>query len=234
MDEPVTQEIGTPGQLGALYAALAAAQGEFLPIVKNREVSIDIKNKQTGAKAGSYKFRYADLEEVTSKTRPALSKHKLATMQPIVKRGNQSILVTRLVHADGGMIVSEIDLPPSGGDVKNFGAAISYLRRYAKTSLLDVAADDDLDEDGQAAGEQSQPQSRPEQRTGNATPTAEAAQGPYCPDLFAKNLPKWAAGVRDGKTTPERIIQMASTRGVLSAEQVKQIHEAAAAEEATV
>ena len=133
----MSNELVTP-EIAALYGALAKAQGEFLPIVKNRSVEIQMK---TG---GKYKFRYADLEEITSKTRPALSKHGLAVTQ-LLSGGS---LTTMLMHESGGCIQSVIDIPGAGGfqDPKNMGAMVSYLRRYAKSAILDVAADDDLDE----------------------------------------------------------------------------------------
>lgn len=128
-----------------LYAALAKAQGAFQPIVKNREVQITMK---TG---GSYRFRYADLEEITAKTRPALSINGLAMIQTIEHGQNGPLLVCRLMHAGGGMVASEVSMPGvrDMGDPKSFGAAITYLRRYMVTAMLGVAADDDLDEDGQ-------------------------------------------------------------------------------------
>ena len=33
-----------------------------------------------------------------------------------------------------------------GEDIKQFGARLSYMRRYMKTTILDVTADDDLDD----------------------------------------------------------------------------------------
>ena len=146
--EPTTDN---PGPAAALYAALAKAQGAFQPIVKNREVSIDIKDKQTGQKKGTYTFRYADLEEILTKTRPALSANGLALIQTIEHGGNGPLLVCRLVHAAGGMMASEVLMPGvrDMADPKAFGAAITYLRRYMVTAMLGVAADDDLDEDGQ-------------------------------------------------------------------------------------
>lgn len=143
---------GTPAGLAALYEALANAQGEFDPIVKNRTAVIDIRDKQTRQKIGSYTIRYADLEEITSKTRPALSKYGLATSQVIRRTEKGSTMVTILAHKGGAVLTSEVALNMEG-DIKEVGARISYLRRYAKSALLDIAADDDLDEDGQEAGE---------------------------------------------------------------------------------
>lgn len=125
----------------ALYGALAKAQGEFLPLAKNRNVEITMKS------GGKYRFRYADLEAVLSSTRAALAKNGLSTIQVIEQVEGLPMLKTVLAHESGGTISSYLQLPRNdGGDIKNYGAAITYLRRYALTSMLCVAADDDLDE----------------------------------------------------------------------------------------
>lgn len=130
----------------ALMAALAKAQGEFKPIEKNRTVQIATR---TG---GSYTFRYADLEEILSKTRPALAANGLAMIQTIEHGQQGPVLSCKLMHAAGGVVTSEVMIPSArdmAGDPKAFGAAITYYRRYMVTAMLGVAADDDLDEDGQ-------------------------------------------------------------------------------------
>jgi hypothetical protein len=138
-------------KMAALYAALARAQAKFQPIVKNRDVLIRMK---TG---GSYKFRYADIEEVNAKTRPALTEEGLALVQPpqCDTATGAAWIETLLVHKDGGVLRSRLDLKPLGtySDPKEFGAALSYLRRYAVTAMLGVAADDDLDQNGRGAGD---------------------------------------------------------------------------------
>lgn len=201
----------------ALFAALAKAQGEFAPLAKNRTVTI--KTKQ----GYSYDFRYADLEAVLAATRPALAANGLAVIQRIapVAGSNVTHLITTLTHADGGHIESAINLPAENyGDIKNLGAAISYLRRYAYTALVCVAADDDLDEDGQEPGDGQSQQ--------NSAPASQAQQQdvglpPYSDEQFKTNLPAWQRGVNDGKTTPERIIKMVSSKAVLSPKQIKAI-----------
>lgn len=138
----------TVNPMAKLYAALAKAQGQFLAIEKNRAVEIAMK---TG---GRYKFRYADLEEILTKTRPALSSNGLALIQRVVQTESGPILQCSLMHADGGLISSEVQIPGARelADPKAFGAAITYHRRYLVTAMLGVAADDDLDEDGQEIG----------------------------------------------------------------------------------
>jgi hypothetical protein len=138
--------------IAALSEALAKAQGEFSPLAKNRSVKIQMKS------GGSFNFKYADLEATINSTRPALSKNGLAVIQPIV----DDKLLTIITHSSGEFIESSMPLPSQiGDDPKQYGAKISYLRRYAYQSLVCVMADDDLDESSelpyQAQSEQQQP-----------------------------------------------------------------------------
>lgn len=176
MTESINVTDYTPAaQMAKLYAALAAAQGAFLPIVKNRSVEITMK---TG---GRYKFRYADLEEILSKTRPALAANGLALVQRIEQSQGGASLVCCLTHADGGVMTSEIAIPGVRdlGDPKSFGAAITYLRRYLVTAMLGVAADDDLDEDGQEMTGMGQSQGHaPQKETAMPARRSSAASAP--------------------------------------------------------
>jgi hypothetical protein len=125
-----------------LFAALAKAQGEFAPIAKNRSVTIQPKEGR------AYHFRYADLEAILAAVRPALAANGLALVQPVDDRDGAK-LVTALMHASGAALVSATQIPKIGDrDPKQYGALLTYLRRYMVTALLGVAADDDLDENG--------------------------------------------------------------------------------------
>src|SRR5262245_2714291 len=83
----------------ALNAALAAAQGEFPPIPKDKTVTVETR---TGR---SYTFSYATLDAILAACRPALTKHGLALSQQLEYNG-QAQLRTELRHADGGVIGS--------------------------------------------------------------------------------------------------------------------------------
>lgn len=125
--------------IAAISAALAKAQSEFSAIAKNRAVKIQMKS------GGSFNFKYADLEATINATRPALSKNGLSVIQPIC----DDKLLTIITHSSGEYIESSMPLPTQiGDDPKQYGAKISYLRRYAYQSLVCVMADDDLDEAG--------------------------------------------------------------------------------------
>lgn len=221
-------------QMSALYNALAAAQGEFGAILKNRNVKIQMKS------GGAYNFRYADLEEITAKTRPALSKHGLATTQiinpsTIARSGGSGLSVfTTLMHKDGASLVSEIEIPGYSNELKLLGAAISYLRRYAKSSLLDVAADDDLDESSQQADESGGDQQPAEVKRVTSTKAADSekpSDGSYPDALFEKNLRGWTAAITTRKSTAETVIRMAKTKGALSEKQIAILNDIKPAQE---
>jgi len=134
-----------PADRAALYAALATAQGQFPPIPKNRSVTIQPKEGR------AYHFRYADLEAIFAAVRPALAANGLALVQPIDTRSDGGgVMITMLTHSSGQSLVAETVLPKMGDrDPKQYGALITYMRRYMVSSMLGVAADDDLDENGQ-------------------------------------------------------------------------------------
>lgn len=212
----MTQETTeTPKAMPAkLLAALAKAQANFAEIAKNRTVQIRMKE------GGSYTFRYADLEAIIAATRPAMTAQGLSVVQPIV--GNR--LHTIIGHESGEQIESYMDLPAMHPmDPKSYGAAISYLRRYAYQSALCIAADDDLDEDGQEAGHRPQATQRPADKA----PEKPA----YSADQFDKNFPLWEGMVKGRKKTPADIIKTVESKATLSDEQKKKIN-AIKAEEA--
>lgn len=151
--------------VAALFSALAKAQGEFKPIEKNRTVLIPTRQGST------YTFRYADLEEILRKTRPALAANGLALIQCMEPTEAGPYLSCVLTHSAGFKIVSSHQLPKNAdADPKAFGSLITYHRRYLVTAMLGVAADDDLDEDGQGSGCQSKsPQQEAQKRKAQAT-----------------------------------------------------------------
>lgn len=146
--------------MGPLYTAFAKAQGGFKPIEKNRAVTIKPREKP------AYSFRYADLQEIREKTTPALSENGLCLFQLVTDEAGTTVIRTILGHSSGAQIEAVIRVPRGDGDIKNFGATVTYLRRYVVTALLGVAADDDLDEDGDTGGGDGHSTISPEVHTG--------------------------------------------------------------------
>lgn len=130
--------------MGIFWGALAKAQGKFDVIETNKKVYIKMKS------GGGYWFDYANLAQIRAKTTPSLSSHALALVQIVTEANNETCIRTILGHDSGAQIESVLRLRrQEGGDIKDFGGAITYLRRYVAGAMLGVAADDDADSDGQ-------------------------------------------------------------------------------------
>jgi hypothetical protein len=120
-----------------LFKALAAFQQEVPVIHKGTQ---------------GYGYSYADLPKIFEVINPLLQKHGLGFTQLI----NGQTIVTVLFHSESGeQIDSQTDIPQGVqlkgmNDFQVLGSAITYLRRYALSSILGIVTDKDVD----AAGEQ--------------------------------------------------------------------------------
>jgi hypothetical protein len=177
------QEVGTLMDLGELYAALARAQATFEPIVKNRTAKITPREKP------AYSFDFADLDAVLASTRPSLAREGIAVLAPPSHRAgeNGATVTLRTVIARGAARIILTTTFWYEGDIKAYGAAVTYHRRYVYNGALNLSADADAD-DGPSANEtggfsaprQAAPQARqaaPEPRPqAKAAPAARASQ----------------------------------------------------------
>lgn len=185
-------------QLPALFAALALAQAEYAPVVRDKLVIQKLKDKNTGAyTGGQIKFLYAELASILAATTPALSKNGLTFLQPLETAADGAIWVNSiLAHKDGGMIISRMIVPAAKG-MTELGGNITYIRRYAAGPALGVSAEDDADSTGDGSGgdegggsqehgygQASQPSARPQPARKSAAPAKTAAAAPARADGF--------------------------------------------------
>lgn len=134
--------------LDQLIPALIAAQSEFPAIPR------DGYNPH-------FKSRFSSLKAVQHATRPVLARHNLALTQwPSTVEGKPA-LTTWLAHSSGQFMADTTILSLAKSDPQAQGSGITYLRRYAWSSILGLVTDED-DDDGARA-------SRP------APPAADAA-----------------------------------------------------------
>ena len=105
-----------------------------------------------------YGYTYSDLPTIFKVINPLLQKNGLGFTQLIE---GQSI-VTTLFHIETGQtITSKTDIPSDVSlkgmnDFQVLGSAVTYIRRYALSSMLGIVTDKDID----ASGEQ-QPKKKP-------------------------------------------------------------------------
>lgn len=108
--------------------------------------------------------KYADLATVLGAVAPVLSKHGLAvtqTFMPFEFGASTCLLRTTLMHSSGESVNSDLLMPSTDGQrnaLHAFGAATTYLRRYALLALLNLAAEDD---DGQSFGQEQSEEIKP-------------------------------------------------------------------------
>jgi hypothetical protein len=124
----------------SLFKSLAAFQQE-VPVI----------HKETKG----YGYSYADLPTIFDKINPLLAKHNLGFTQPIM--GN--CVKTIIFQTETGETIESLTEIPQGVQLKGMndfqvlGSAITYIRRYALSSILGLVTDKDTD----AAGEQTKP-----------------------------------------------------------------------------
>ena len=104
-----------------------------------------------------FKSKYATLGDILTLIQPILSECKLVVLQVPT---TQNELITRIYHESGEFIEGSYLVNPIKADPQSLGSAITYARRYAITSMLNLNIDDD--DDGNAA-------------SGNNVPTTQKA-----------------------------------------------------------
>lgn len=133
MTDPTTKTTAHKG----LYAALAAAQSDMGPALK------DSVNP-------AFKSKYADLASVMAACLPALNAHGIAVIQPPYQdeAGNRFVK-TILIHGDTNESTEcAVPLIVAKNDMQGYGSAVTYARRYGLMSMAGIAPEDD---DGNAA-----------------------------------------------------------------------------------
>ena len=120
--------------------------------------------------ASGYGYKYTPLDTVVGAIRENLAAAGLSFVQmpsaaPFEYGPDVVALTTRLMHVSGEWLEDTLIIPvPQVGksnQAQAYGAALTYARRYALTSMLGIVADEDTD----AATPQQKPQQHQPQQT---------------------------------------------------------------------
>lgn len=91
-----------------------------------------------------FKSKYADLNSVREACIPALNNNGITALQPIVMINGVDYVETILLHESGEFFSSLTKIIFSKqNDAQSMGSGISYARRYALQSIVNIGADDD-------------------------------------------------------------------------------------------
>lgn len=89
---------------------------------------------------GKTEFEYADLASILDTCLPVLHKHGLAITQLV----NEGRITTILMH-ESGQCMSSDTLYSTQGKPQDQGSQITYMKRYALSAMLGIAAEEDKD-----------------------------------------------------------------------------------------
>lgn len=133
-------------RIGDLHASIAAARPNFAEVKKSKTAKI--KHKEGG---GSHSYKYATLDDIIEAVGKPLAAEGVGIYQPskVVKDG--VVVRTFLVKADQWISDYGLFQPANTRDAKSIGSAITYGRRYALTSLLNIPVEEDTDGEGAVA-----------------------------------------------------------------------------------
>jgi hypothetical protein len=123
-----------------LHTAIAAFQQEVPVILKD---------------TSGFGYKYADLPAIFAVVNPLMKKHGMGFYQLVE---GQKIITTIFHIETGETLTSNTDIPQGVqlakmNDFQVLGSAITYIRRYALSSMLGLVTDKDTD----ASGEQVEP-----------------------------------------------------------------------------
>lgn len=122
--------------IAALAAALSKAQADMHGAHKDKSNAY-------------FKSRYADLMAVWDACRKPLSDNGLCVIQTTLHTDGELVSVeTTLAHSSGEWITGVLSMKPAKADPQGIGSCLTYARRYALSSIVGIAPEDD---DGNAA-----------------------------------------------------------------------------------
>jgi hypothetical protein len=112
--------------------------------------AVELSDPPAVAKNAHFGQPYADLKAVVKSIREPLARHGISVTQSpevLVEADRRSVrLVTVIRHASGETAEYATTWPmPPNANIQQFGAAITYLRRYTLCSLLNLVGDPDDD-----------------------------------------------------------------------------------------
>lgn len=116
-----------------LAMALSKFQGSAPSVIKGKTANV-----------GQYKYTYADLADIFKSVSKTLMEYELSIVQFFSEEEGKTYLVTTLMHSSGQWIKSYLKVAHHE-KIQQLGSEITYLRRYALSSILGIAAEDDDD-----------------------------------------------------------------------------------------
>lgn len=122
-------------------------------VVANKSV----KNPQKNAVNPHFRNRYATLDAIIEAYKDSYLNNGISVLEnPKTEDGKVGVEIT-LLHESGQFITHDpFMLPPGKNDAQGHGSSITYARRYALSSVMNIAADEDDDGNSASQGDNKQ------------------------------------------------------------------------------
>ena len=112
-------------------------------LAKLLEVQKRMKPVLKEGKNPHFKNTFYDINALLGVLKPILNDLGVVALQPFTMWNGQPALQTRLIDVESSEEVQSIITLPETTDAPKMGAAITYYRRYALTSILCIEGEDD-------------------------------------------------------------------------------------------
>ena len=192
--------------IGLIAGALAKAQIELA----NPEKSLTATIRSPFPREGDLSFRYASLSSGLDLVRKSLGRHEIATVQTtsIDEAAGLIRLTTTLAHASG-----------------EWGAALTYARRYALFTLVGIAGEDDLDAPDLNGGMGALPQSTASEGLGHQVVAGGAGSDlpPRAAVIASSPPPAVSDNGRRKQVRPPRVLLTADHSAVLREQLISEL-----------
>ena len=131
----------------AYSAAMADAKAEIRPIVKNRKVDFENKNKASNSRTN---YDYEDLAGIADAIDPVLSKFGLSYRWRSKQDGSKLTIICVISHRDGysedaAELSADNDNSGNKNSIQAVGSTATFLQRYTLKLALGLAAAKDDD-----------------------------------------------------------------------------------------
>lgn len=172
-------------QINELADALAKAQGQFTPAVK------DNVNPH-------FKSKFASLDSCRDASQKQLSDNGLSILQGVeTSPETQMVFVTsRLLHKSGQWIEHTTGARPKSLAPQDVGSVTTYLRRYGYCSLISLVSDEDNDAEDQTNRGSTPKTTGPQEPTLGSSHVASSNTTPGAAVLFSQTNPAHVAALK--------------------------------------
>ena len=171
--------------------------------------------KDTQVKFGNTDFKHASLAQICEKVGIVMSQFGLSHAWAMQQEGPiitvKCTVTHNLGHSESTSLSASPDTSGNKNPIQAIGSAVSYLERYTLLAITGLSTHEN-DDDGAATGEAGSAKDQPKTK-------------PFYPDKsFESNFPEWSAAIAAGKKTKSHLIDMISTKAVVTDEQRKRIN----------